>query len=200
MISPLSSNRYSNAVYSLQSNYSQQTSSVSSSESGRTGNDTVTISKQGKKASLSGSMSTILEKIPSSPEELRQCISDDTKCVEDKLRSIYSKLGLSSDDELKISVGRDGKIIVKGDSSKAEEVADAINSDPELSNTIRRMSANTSLLDAIKKHEEFAKAYEADPEQAVKDFSWLFDDNRQSSVTFSLSNGNMSSEINHFHT
>lgn len=193
MISPLSSTGYSNAVYSSQSFSSPEATSQSNDKAM---NDTVTISNEGKSASLFGRLDS-LSTFPSTIFEFEQCLKDDTAEVEKMLRSIYRKLGVSSDTEMKISIGSDGKIIVRGDNQKAEEVAEAINNDPELKNTIKRMSANTSLLEAIKKHLEFAKAYEADPEAAIKEFAYLFENDRKSHVSFTMSNGSINSQINH---
>ena len=194
MISPLSSSEYSKAIYSSQSLISQSASDISSPNAGKAQNDTVTISEQGKTASLLNSISNSCNS-PLTIDSIAQCLKNDTEYVEQQLRSIYSKLGLSSDTEMKMSVGRDGSIIVNGENSKADEIEDAINNDPELANTIRRMSANTSLLEAARRHQEFTNAYENDPDAALEEFAFLFEDGHEYHVSFTLSNGNISSEV-----
>ena len=194
MISPLSMTRFSNSVYFSQSTALNSSSETISSVNDKRVNDTVSISNEAMSASLRSKMNP-LRNFPSTLEEISESLKDDTAYVEKALRNIYEKHRISEDTEFKISSGGDGSIIVSGDNQKADEVAEAINNDPELSNTIRRMSANTSLLNAIKVHMEFSKAYEEDPEAAVREFAYLFETGHSWNTSFTMSKGSVHSEV-----
>jgi hypothetical protein len=92
---------------------------------------------------------------------------------------------------MEIRVGRDGKILVNGENPQSDHLAEAVNADDELSNSIRRISANTSLLEAYKNHQEFAEAYEKDPVAAVERYGYLLEDGHGYNVLFSMQNGHI---------
>jgi hypothetical protein len=194
MISSLYSTGYSNSTYSSQSPYGQGASDIIDPSTRRSGSDIVTISGIGRQASLLGGILSS-NSGPITLESIEGSLKNDTSMVEEQLRVLYSKQGISPNTEMDMSVGRDGKIIVSGNSSKADKLEDAINSDPELSNTIRRMSANTSFLEAANKHQEFAKRYETNPDVALKEFAYLLEQGRNCNVTFTMNNGSISSEV-----
>lgn len=194
MISSLYSTGYSNSMYSTQALFEQTNSTNIDPLTRKSGNDTITISGTGRQASLLGGI-LAANSGPITLESIEDSLKNDTSMVERQLRVIYAKQGISPDTEIDISVGSDGKIIVHGNSSKADELENAINSDPELSNTIRRMSANSSFLEAAKNYLDFAKKYEKNPDIAIKEFAYLLEQGRHYNVTFTMSNGSISSEV-----
>jgi hypothetical protein len=162
-----------------------------------TGTDTVNISSEANhKLSVSPFSSTGSTTI--SFADIEKSLADTTSYVEDRLRSLYSKLGISSSSKMDISVGYDGSILVKGESPAAESLAQKINADDELSNSIRKMSADASLLEAAKEHEEFAAAYAKNPQAALERYGYLFDDDRSHHVSFSMQDGKLSTTIDSF--
>lgn len=130
-----------------------------------------------------------------SVSSIEEAFSNAKSYVEQKLQALYGQLGISSNSKLEISVGADGSIIVNGDSPESESIAEAINADDELSNAIRAMSANASLLKAIEKHEEFAAAYDRDPLAAVERYGWLLEDGHGYNVSFSMQNGHIDTKV-----
>jgi hypothetical protein len=194
MISSLDSTCYSKNMRSSQSPFTQTGSDNIDPSTRRSGSDTVSISGMGRQASLLGGI-LASNSGPITLESIEGSLKTDTSMVEEQLRVLYSKKGISPNTEMDMSVGSDGKIIVQGNNSKADKFEDAINSDPELSNTIRRMSANTSFLEAANKHQEFAKRYETNPDIALKEFAYLLEQGRNYNATFTMSNGSISSEV-----
>ena len=194
MISSLYSTGYSNSTYSSQALYGQGASDNIDPAARRSGGDTVTISGIGRQASLLGDI-LASNSGPITLESIEGSLKNDTSMVEEQLRLLYAKQGISPNAEMDMSVGRDGKIIVQGNNSKADKLEEEINNNPELSNTIRRMSANTSFLEAAKKHQEFAKKYENNPDMALKEFAYLLEEGRNYNVTFTMDNGSISSEV-----
>lgn len=194
MISSLYSTGYSNSMYSSQGLLEQPALNNIDPSVRKSGSDTITISGTGRQASLLGDI-LASNNGPITLESIESSLNNDTSKVEKQLGLLYTKLGISPDNEMDMSVGCDGKITVRGNNSNADKLEDAINSDPELSNTIRRMSANSSFLEAAKKHLEFARRYEQNPGIAIKEFAYLFEEGRHYNVTFTMSNGSISSEV-----
>ncbi len=194
MISSLYSTGYSNSMYSSQGLLEQPALNNIDPSVRKSGSDTITISGTGRQASLLGDI-LASNNGPITLESIESSLNNDTSKVEKQLGLLYTKLGISPDNEMDMSVGCDGKITVRGNNSNADKLEDAINSNPELSNTIRRMSANSSFLEAAKKHLEFARRYEQNPGIAIKEFAYLFEEGRHYNVTFTMSNGSISSEV-----
>lgn len=155
--------------------------------------DRVTISEAGRTVSaLTGKITnggTI--SLASFADQFRE----DTRLVEEKLQGLYRKLGINSDMEMNLSVGYDGKILANGEGGKVQEFAEAVNADEELANTFRRMSATAALLEAARKHQEFAEAYAQNPQQAVERFGYLLEDGHEYQVNFAYGNGQLDASV-----
>lgn len=194
MITALTSSKYTAAISNAQTAMSPPRINTTSSGSASTEKDTVTISKAGIRSMLFGNLQPPgggVVTVDSFADELRQ----DTAFVENKIRSLCREIGISPDTEMKLSVGYDGHILVNGNNAEAEALAKAINEDDELANSIRRMSANASFLEAVKKHQEFAAAYEKDPRAAVDRYGYLLEDGHEYHVTFSVRNGHIDTSV-----
>lgn len=156
--------------------------------------DTVNISTQGKFSLISsrfhpdGNNNVSVQSIE---EDFRDLSSH----VEDNLRALYRQTGISPSSKMQISVGGDGHILVNGDSPQAESLAAKINADDELSNEIRGMSSMASLLEAIKKQQEFAAAYDKNPEAAVERFGYMLEDGHDYHTSFTMQNGHIDTEV-----
>ena len=154
----------------------------------KTDTDTINISN---KAKLLSSLFPYAKSGSVSIEDIEESLSNTTSSVEKRLQSLYRQLGIQPDFQIEFSVGHDGKILVNGESPDSDHLAEAINADAELSNSIRRMSANTSLLAAFNNHQEFAAAYEKDPVAAVERYGYLLEDGHGYNVLFSMQDGHI---------
>lgn len=158
--------------------------------------DTVHISNNAKQL-----QALVSKRFPSfngetiSVRDIENSLSNTTSCVEKKLQALYSHHGLSSESKMAISVGQDGTIIVNGDEPASEILGEKINDDKELSNSIRKMSANASILEAIKSHQKFSSAYDKSPISAVERFGYLLEDGHDYHVLFSLDNGQIDTKV-----
>ena len=137
MVNALLCGGYAQTVNSTKTNYSPSPSNTSSSSPCGTTTDTVSISDEAKYAVSSSPLLSLTEGGTIYLEDIEEALSRETAAVEKKLQSLYAQLGISSSAQMKISVGGDGSILVKGESPKAEALAEAINEDGELANTIR---------------------------------------------------------------
>jgi hypothetical protein len=176
--------------------FSQTSSRLSSStpEVKKTITDTVNISNEAKNMLLSSPFSSTGSNTIH-VRDIEESLANATSYVEKHLQSLYSKHGISSNSNMEISVGRDGSILVNGENPASESLAKEINDDKELSNSIRKMSANASLLEAIKKHEEFAAAYDKDPIAAVERYGYLLEDGHDYHVSFSMQDGHIDTKV-----
>lgn len=191
MITPATSPGYLAAVNNAPSAEAAQSTVQNNSGTG----ERVSISETGQTASAirrklsPGGVITV--------ESIQDQFNTDTGAVEKKLQGLYKQLGIDHETEMNISVGYDGKILVHGEGAKAKELEEAINADQELSNTIRRASANAALLEAVKKHEEFPQAYDLDPEEAVERYGYLLEDGHNYHVNFSFSNNELGTSVSY---
>lgn len=196
MISTVTTNKYVHAIGLVQAGSEVKVStdfspsSISSMDS-----DAVNISREGQQASL------ISKKLFSGLNfpKLLMPSTDNllalTSQTESKLQKLYEQLGISDDSQMDISVGHDGAVLVNGQSPDSDALAKAINDDDELQNEIRGMSAMASVLEAVKKHQEFSEAYEKDPIDAVNRFGYLLEDGHDYDVTFSMLNGHIETNV-----
>ncbi len=182
MINSVMPASYVQSVMFPQQNSSQPLTETYSGSENKPATDIVTISDESRLLSVSGSF-------PTSIEELEQSLANTTAFVEKRLKSLYQQLGIDSGSKMDFSVGYDGKIQVNGESPDAKRLAEAINEDEELSNSIRRMSADAGLLEAFKQAQEFNEAYEKDPVAALQRYGFLFEDGRECNVSFSMQDG-----------
>ncbi len=190
MVNGITSAGYAQPVSFTQQNFSQSPTDSSSPSEYKTGTDTVNISNNAKLLLLS-SLFPSVEGDSISIGDIEESLSNTTSSVEKRLESLYQQLGIHPNSKMEISVGHDGSISVNGESPESDNLAEAINADDELSNSIRRMSANTSLLEAIKDGQEFVAAYEKDPFAAVERYSYLLEDGHGYNVLFSMQNGHI---------
>ena len=194
MVNGITSAGYAQTVSFTQPNISQSRPDASSPSEYKTGTDTVNISDQAR-FSLLSSLFSCAESNSISIRDIEESLSKATVSVEKRLQSLYRQIGISDSSQMEISVGYDGSILVKGENPESDALAEAINADGELANTIRGISANASLLEALKKHQEFAAAYEKDPVAAVERYGYLLEDGHEYNVSFSLQNGHIDTKV-----
>lgn len=192
MINSIASTAYARTLNLLQPETSS--TDASSPSANATSGDRVEISTEAK-SSLISSLFPNAGEGPISLSDIEEALSDATSSVEKRLRSLYGELGIPYSSRMEMSVGYDGKILVSGDGPEADRLAETINADDELANTIRGMSANASLLEAAKKGMEFSAAYAEDPRAAVERYGYLLEDDYGYDVTFSVLDGRIDIEI-----
>ncbi len=185
---------YSQTASFTQPNISQSRPVSSYPSEYKTSIDTVNISDEAKFSLLSRLFPSTGGK-SISIRDIEESLSNATSSVEKRLQSLYRQIGISSNSQMEISVGRDGSILVNGESPESDSLAEAINVDDELANTIRGMSANASLLEAFIKHQEFAAAYEKDQVAAVDRYGYLLEDGHEYNVSFSMKNGHIDTKV-----
>lgn len=197
MISTVTANKYAQAIGFMQPNGEKTMVRTDSKLSSMSSKDTdaIDISSDGRQASLISTrllsgLNKTMPRMPSKDNFLAL-----TSQTENKLQKLYEQLGISANSQMEFSVDYDGAILVNGQSPDADALAEAINDNDELANSIRGMSAMASVLAAVKKHQEFSEAYAKDPIAAVDRFGYLLEDGHDYHVTFSMLNGHIDTNV-----
>lgn len=93
------------------------------------------------------------------------------------LSETMASLGIPRSSKLSVTTNEYGKICVSGNISEEDRqrLEESLNDNPAFRHSYSAAASTATLLEAIKHHMEFAKAYEKSPKEAVARFSWLFD-------------------------
>lgn len=162
------------------------------------GEDTVTFSDS---ARLLGRLSTFLDGAGEdgviTMEELRTFRDTKLGQVQDMLRDTMAELGI--DQRAKFTVERDGwgRFSVQGRMAEKDKqaLATALTANDTFQNAYAAADSTATILAAGEASLPFQEAYAADPQQAVRQFAWLF----TASWNFSLSfeNGAVDFDVTH---
>jgi len=120
----------------------------------------------------------------------------DKQRVDDELDVFMTSLGIEKDVSFSLTTTRTGRIAVSGDFEGKERLETALNNDKEFNNNFKRLSANSSLMEAVKRSEEFQKAYEIDPKAAVAQFASLLSDSTEYHFSYLYENGQSETNVN----
>ena len=108
----------------------------------------------------------------------------------DRLGSLFRAAGIDTAQPIDLRSDSQGHVRVVNDHPDKEKIEALFADDPELANQFRGLSAMAALLKAAEEHAEFARAYEADPQAALRRFGHLFAGNRDD-VTFRFSDDSL---------
>jgi len=108
-----------------------------------------------------------MHRFPNSPATLQAEIDFLTQQVQQKLASTAQMLPNGVIEPFEIRVGRGGEILVNDDHPQKAMLEQLFADDPNLANGVRQIAAMSHLLNAINRHEEFARLYEIDPVAAA---------------------------------
>mgnify|MGYP000863006740 CR=1 FL=1 len=161
--------------------------------------DTVDISGQGKDLSVSSAgllASKLFEGIDTSDgislNELEGLLRKKSAVLKEDLDSLFERTGIDNTDEICLTVGYDGSVLVNGEHPDKAAIEKLFADDPGLSNRFREVSGLAEIIRAGQEGVEFQKAYAQDPIAAVEQFSYLFSGNYQPQFNLSWSADSMS--------
>lgn len=106
-----------------------------------------------------------------------------------RLNGIMDQLGIGPGVSFSLSHNMQGKIAVNGDFEGKDKLEEALNNDETFRNNFGAFSGAARLLAAAEAHEEFRKAYEADPIAAVEKYRQHLNGNVTYSVSMSYNAG-----------
>ncbi len=106
-----------------------------------------------------------------------------TAAFNDRLGNLFRAAGIDTARPIDLRSDSQGRIRVTNDHPDKAKVEALFAEGPELANQFRGLSGMAALLRAVEQHAEFARAYEADLEAALRRYGHLFVDHRDA-VTF----------------
>ncbi len=107
--------------------------------------------------------------------DLQGAITEDLAVFKDMLAQTLAEAGIDRDPGFEVGQGADGRLTIDSDRPDKAEIEQALNANKTLRDKFTRISAYSSLLSDFKRAAAFNKAYELDPESAVRQYSYLFD-------------------------
>ncbi len=110
---------------------------------------------------------------------------EDLDAFTSKFNALLAQNGI--DTTQKIELGHEpgsGKVIVKNDHPDKEKIEALFEDAPSLRNEYTKITSMLNLVEAAKRSIEFQRAYAIDPEQAVKDFAYIWQTHMDVSISF----------------
>lgn len=143
----------------------------------------MSISGQGQEAASGGSLLGVSLGLDIngdnsvSLDEIRQSLQEDTSRFQQEFNAWRISRGMGLEPALELSADSAGKVVVQGDHPYKEAVEGYFATNEDAGNLFSQISANASLYRAALEHEEFAAAYENDPQAAVAKYASLISGN-----------------------
>lgn len=107
-------------------------------------------------------------------EDIRRERDEALADVKGRLKRLLDDAGIKP--PRKIEVTPTGPIVVESDHPQKQEIEALIQKDPTLDQEIRKVLSMSSIIHSFEEAIPFQKAYAKDPEAAVKQYAYLFDD------------------------
>ncbi len=109
-------------------------------------------------------------------DDLNASIKRDFSGFKGMLDQALEAAGIAKDPSFEVNMGGSGRLYIDSEHPDKEAIEKILNETRNIRDTFARMSANSSLLAAGKRAVAFNKAYELDPESAVRQYSYLFNE------------------------
>ncbi|MCE5269976.1 hypothetical protein LLH00_01675 [bacterium] len=123
-----------------------------------------------------------------SPEALKE----KSTALKEDLDELFQRAGIDTSTEISLTTGYDGSVLVSGEHPDKAKIEKLFADNPELANRFREVSGMASMIRACQEGIAFQKAYAQDPEAAVAQYSYLFNDNYQPQFNMSYTEDSMS--------
>ncbi len=107
--------------------------------------------------------------------DLRAAVTEDLAAFKNMLSKTLSEAGIDRDPGFEVQQGVDGRLTIDSDRPDKVEIEQVLNENNSLRDKFTRISAYSSLLADFERGAAFNKAYDLDPESALRQFGYLFD-------------------------
>ncbi len=107
--------------------------------------------------------------------DIQRSVKQDLESFSNMLGVALDEAGISRTPNFEIKWDATGKLYIDSDHPDKESIEKILNETPNICNTFKRMSSNSSMIAAIQRAEKFNKEYALDPKAAVQKYSYLFD-------------------------
>ncbi|WP_027177507.1 hypothetical protein [Maridesulfovibrio bastinii] len=107
--------------------------------------------------------------------ELESGLQEKQQNLNDRINTLFSKNGISTDPEVSLTSDSEGHIKVAGNHPDKDKIESLLNSSPEILKDFQAVSGLSTLTDAGQEYSDFAAMYKTDPYGAVSKYSYLFE-------------------------
>ncbi len=107
-------------------------------------------------------------------EDIRTYRNERRDALNARIREAFRDAGLDTNEEIRLQVGYDGRIVVANDHPQREEIEQIFADDAELRNHFAEVASLSELIRAGDEATRFQRAYAKDPVAAVAEFWHLF--------------------------
>jgi hypothetical protein len=107
--------------------------------------------------------------------ELESGLQEKQQNLNDRINTLFSKNGISTDPEVSLTSDSEGHIKVAGNHPDKDKIESLLNSSPEILKDFQTVSGLSTLTDAGQEYSDFAAMYKTDPYGAVSKYSSLFE-------------------------
>jgi len=171
------------------------TAAVTEEETATAQEDTVEISPEAKDKAQSdqGALARgLLESLDILDGFSPEALQEKSTALKEDLDVLFERAGIDTSAEINLTTGYDGSVLVSGDNPDKVKIEKLFADNPELANRFREVSGMASMIRACQEGIEFQKAYAQDPQAAVEQYSYLFNDNYQPQFNLSYTADSMS--------
>jgi len=119
-------------------------------------------------------------------DEMEQLQQETLSSVQSRLTSLFAEEGIDTSSEIQLKVASDGRVIVANNHPQTAEIESLFADDPELRNEFARMVSLTEMVGAAQEAAAFQKAYAMNPNAAMTQYKYLFDQTDPAEVSLRI--------------
>jgi hypothetical protein len=119
-------------------------------------------------------------------EDIQASADDGFASVKAKLNKLFKENNIDTSKEIKLQVGADGQVIEVSDNPQKAQIMQLFKDNPDLRDEYVKFTAMSELAAAAREAVAFQAAYAKDPQAAVAQYEYLFNDNTKGTLSLSI--------------
>jgi hypothetical protein len=119
-------------------------------------------------------------------ESIQEAADEAFAGVKAKLDKLFKENGIDTSKEIKLQVGADGNVIVASDHPQKAEIEQLFKDNPDLRDEYVKFTALSELAAAACEAVAFQAAYAKDPQAAIAQYEYLFNDSTKGTLSLSI--------------
>ncbi len=109
--------------------------------------------------------------------DIQESMEQDLQSIQYMLDLALNEAGINKNPSFNINSSESGILYIDSEHPDKESIEKILNENPNIRETYKRVSMNSSLIASCKRQKVFNTAYEIDPISAVRKFDYLFENN-----------------------
>ncbi len=109
--------------------------------------------------------------------DIQESMEQDLQSIQYMLDFALDEAGISKEPSFNTKTNESGLLYIDSEHPNKESIEKILNENPNIRETYKRISMNSSLIASCKRQKTFNAAYEIDPIRAVRKFDYLFENN-----------------------